>query len=364
MGIPSNFIQTILLLIALHGLLLAAMMGIGQLIADWRSLRHRLFFGLFLVFALLTLHYLLFKVGALERYPLFYILGIVPFYLLGPLLYLLSSLLLEQKSGGWRIYLHFLPAFLAATDATVVLLALQPSSIRVFSGYFYNFHMLLIGGGGGFLFAVYLLRIWIILRREFVWSRKRILKNPAVLVVYGMLSLFSMASLTDLATVLTGEIIFMELSLLLVNGVVFFLFFVSFRFPAFYGKLREVVREESQRRSYLVGMDPERIESGLKKMMEVQKIYRLSDLSLDFLAEKVGLSRHQLSEYLNTKHRQNFKNYVNRFRIREATRLLSETGLTVLEIAYESGFGSKSSFNSAFIKEVGCTPSAYRKRKA
>jgi AraC-like DNA-binding protein len=56
----------------------------------------------------------------------------------------------------------------------------------------------------------------------------------------------------------------------------------------------------------------------------------------------------------------NFFDFVNRHRATEARRLLVHSDLSVLEIGLEVGFNSRSTFNAAFKKHVGSSPSAYR----
>ncbi|MEO1097269.1 MAG: helix-turn-helix domain-containing protein, partial [Bacteroidota bacterium] len=63
--------------------------------------------------------------------------------------------------------------------------------------------------------------------------------------------------------------------------------------------------------------------------------------------------------------KKNFNSYINTYRIQEASRLLQdETNghLTIAAIAFEIGFNSISSFNTAFKKQIGQTPQAYRKQ--
>jgi AraC-like DNA-binding protein len=62
---------------------------------------------------------------------------------------------------------------------------------------------------------------------------------------------------------------------------------------------------------------------------------------------------------------QNFFDFINRYRIEEAQRLLTDPPdkkITVLEVLYECGFNSKSSFNTLFKKHTGLTPSEFKKK--
>jgi AraC-like DNA-binding protein len=115
-------------------------------------------------------------------------------------------------------------------------------------------------------------------------------------------------------------------------------------------------------RSSLNGIDTTSRIADLEKLMRKHELFRDQDLSLDRLAEKLGLTSHQLSELLNLYVGKAFPAYVLNFRIGQAKRELADPHKkTILDIAFSCGFSSKSTFNEAFRKETGLTPSTYRK---
>lgn len=86
------------------------------------------------------------------------------------------------------------------------------------------------------------------------------------------------------------------------------------------------------------------------------------NLSLEFMAEKVDLSRHQLSQYMNEIVGEKFTTFINKHRIDAAKALLiKKPDENIIIIAYEVGFKSKSTFNASFTKFEKLTPKAYRK---
>jgi len=108
----------------------------------------------------------------------------------------------------------------------------------------------------------------------------------------------------------------------------------------------------------------ENYKNKLLQYMENQKFYLDSSLCINDLAEKVSIPSHNLSQVINTCFNQNFFDFINSYRINESKRLLSEQDSakkTVLEILYETGFNSKSVFNTAFKKHTGMTPTQFRK---
>ncbi|HAA17161.1 MAG TPA: hypothetical protein DCE41_37790 [Cytophagales bacterium] len=96
--------------------------------------------------------------------------------------------------------------------------------------------------------------------------------------------------------------------------------------------------------------------------METEKPYLDPDLTLQKLASQVNLAEKEVSQALNQHGGKHFFDYVNDYRIALAKELLRDKkDLTVLEVLYEVGFNSKSSFYTAFKKVTGSTPTAYRK---
>ena len=98
------------------------------------------------------------------------------------------------------------------------------------------------------------------------------------------------------------------------------------------------------------------------KGMREEKWFQNPSLSLRELAENVNISSNQLSWLLNERIDQNFNEYINSFRLEKFKELAlnpSNSHLTLLGLAYESGFNSKSTFNAFFKKTEGMTPKAW-----
>ena len=103
----------------------------------------------------------------------------------------------------------------------------------------------------------------------------------------------------------------------------------------------------------------------LRKYMETEEPFLNPNLSIKDLEEPMKISTTQLSILINHHLHVNFYNFINQYRIEKAKYLLSHSTykqLTILEILYEVGFNSKSSFNTSFRKQTGLTPSQYRKK--
>ena len=103
----------------------------------------------------------------------------------------------------------------------------------------------------------------------------------------------------------------------------------------------------------------------LLKIMREEKLYQNTELNMTLLAEKTGLSNGYLSQIINQKEGKNFFDFVNYYRIEEVKQKLNDAAFnhySILGIALEAGFKSKSTFNAVFKKFTGQTPSNFRKQ--
>jgi AraC-like DNA-binding protein len=89
--------------------------------------------------------------------------------------------------------------------------------------------------------------------------------------------------------------------------------------------------------------------------------YTNSELDLEGVAAGTGANRNKINEVLKTELGMTFTGYVNKLRLTEAARLLTDkAGATVAEIAYSVGYANGSYFFKLFKEEYGCTPKAFR----
>lgn len=87
------------------------------------------------------------------------------------------------------------------------------------------------------------------------------------------------------------------------------------------------------------------------------------DLSLSMLEEELHISKYYISHLFSDKLNIRFNDYINSLRISEACRHLRQSEKSVTEISELVGFNTLRTFNRAFIKQMHCSPSAYRKSK-
>jgi AraC-like DNA-binding protein len=108
----------------------------------------------------------------------------------------------------------------------------------------------------------------------------------------------------------------------------------------------------------------EQLKKNLLDYMDEKKPYCEPELTLTSLAKQLNMGRNQLSEIINASMGCNFYDFINRYRVEEVKTMLthpSGKNFTILAIAFDAGFPSKSTFNTIFKKFTGLTPSEYRK---
>ena len=100
------------------------------------------------------------------------------------------------------------------------------------------------------------------------------------------------------------------------------------------------------------------------RLMDKEKLFTNSNITVNQVAQKMGIPRQYLSEVLNVYLKSNFQDYMNKYRAEEFVECLKDDkfkNYSIMGIANEVGFKSKSSFNTTFKKIYGVTPSEFKK---
>jgi AraC-like DNA-binding protein len=183
-------------------------------------------------------------------------------------------------------------------------------------------------------------------------------------VLYG----FLFACCSSIISFLTSSIdSAVEGTVVFINFLIFFIFFNFIFFKALVQPvIFSGVKEASDlKRPFLSKSLERKYLDRLKLFMETEKPFLKPDITIFELSRKISVSSRALSEVINKSLGQNFYDFINSYRIKESQRLLSDntrSKKTVLEVLYEVGYNSKSSFNIAFKKHTGMTPSQFKKR--
>lgn len=167
-------------------------------------------------------------------------------------------------------------------------------------------------------------------------------------------------------------VIFFGNDVLIFAGVVVFVFLIGFfgvrqadifaHGPSATGSGGEPDQKEKYQKSGLTEEAAAELHRELTRLMKEDALYKKSDLSIDELSSKLGVHSNYLSQVINQREKKNFYDFVNTYRIEEFKRLIAlekDQQFTLLSLAYDCGFSSKTAFNRFFKKATGQTPSQY-----
>jgi len=125
---------------------------------------------------------------------------------------------------------------------------------------------------------------------------------------------------------------------------------------------QEQIGSKGYKKTYLHNVSVDDVVDSLERLIKEEKIYKNDpEISVLKVAELIGIKPYQLTEVITQKMGRSFAEYLNHSKIEEAVRLMNERkSMRIIDIAHQSGFQSKSAFNTAFKKITGTTPTKYR----
>ncbi len=320
--------------------------------------------------------------GYYERWPHLIRIGEPVVFMYGPLLYLYVRALVGKK---WRTtdYLHFLPFVITVALLIPFFLKTGAEKIAFVDQYFKQQTLVAEAFGMVSIRQVHLL-VYIFLSFTLLRQYERSLRDRFANVERLSLSwlnklLWGFAiivgvTIVTYALLLTGKISLLDSNIIasvMAAIVIYAIGFLGFR------QARERLRWELQGQELpkVAPVEAPKVLpfpdaaaaqhlQQLEQLMEEEKVFTESDLSLNTLAQYLDIQPYQLSQLLNRSLQQSFFDYINHYRIEEVKRQLRDPQsqrFTILSVALDAGFNSKSSFNETFKKYTGMTPSAYRR---
>ena len=380
-----SFINIILFLAAAQGILLTVLIS-----QKYRRLFANRFLGsMMLLYSLLLIQMLLTDLEFDRKFPHLMIIPIGISLLMGPLHYLYAKSLIHSwtkiNKSDW---LHFLPFIFYELSiipeffkpAQQLTAEIQKMYVEGLSLKYTIFNwLILIQILTYMILTVFIIRHYSCKIKDIFSTIEKIrldwLRNISYLGIIVVL-IFLIENIFLLAGINLSK--FFNLTSLLFAIFIYVMGYMGllkseiFAEPAIAKSIRELPNlqyqkiDEQQPRYEKSGLSPDRAKQHLDDLlllMEQQKPYINSELTLTQLAEMLSISPHNLSEILNTRLNQNFFDFVNQYRIEEVKKALTDPGkqhLTVLAIGFDAGFNSKTSFNTTFKKYTQMTPSEYK----
>jgi AraC-like DNA-binding protein len=337
-------------------------MAFGLILSARKKEKNKILFGLFLASSMIIFYFFLYESGLLNKLYALSAFCLSGGYLIGPMLFFLVSYAVDNNHKLRKIDLfHFIPAVLLMLITPILSKKYGHEDLSVYIFFFENRINLGIAFINDLSFSVYLFLTGRMLVKKYLWNLNALKKEPIALASMLVFSIICICGITDIITLLTGRLIFLQLTILFMCTNIISLFLLNLIYPNFENKINEIVIKQKERISYLSNVDQDHLERKLNEILFVKELFIDEDLSLKKLAAMTNVSTHQLSEFINVNYNKNYSHFINEFRIEKAKKLLIEKPeYTVLAIGFEVGFKSKSSFNDAFLKIANTTPSEYR----
>ncbi|WP_298503488.1 helix-turn-helix domain-containing protein [uncultured Maribacter sp.] len=263
-------------------------------------------------------------------------IGISGSLIVGPFLWFYGLILFQKrKTIPKNYYLHLLPFFIFALILTVI-----PSNGNLET--FWNYGLVV------FHLAVYIIISWInltksnskIASKKLIWYRN-ILIGVTLIWAYFLSN-------------------FLNLKFHYISGPIFYSFLI-YAFTYLFLN-RKSFNLEKYDNSNLNSDSSKALFKKIKYLIENENLFLEPTISIKTISEKLSINSKEISQSVNENAQQNFREFVNHFRVEKAKILLVDLeNKKMAAIAYDSGFGTVTAFNVAFKKITGLTPSEYRR---
>ena len=304
-------------------------------------------------------------------------------YVFGPLLLLYFDK--QRKNPGMQTfwYLHFIPFILVLLHMSPFYFSDGSSKLLMISGempfpkgllprFFGALYSPIVFGSHMIIYFFWKIRLYLTIRSEDLLSGKSpeliLIRRRWFLVLLSLYAAFMLSYL--IYYVISGQEFFTiaydyAITAIMTVSIYSLAYLGIKRNFIFSGELhRKVFTKDKYANSTLSTGAAESIVLRADDFMKEEKLFLQNDLKLFDLANRLAISPHHLSQVINEHRGKSFNQYINEYRIREAQALLTmpeNREEHIIQIAYQVGFNNKSTFNQAFKKVLGLTPSQYRK---
>jgi len=334
--------ETVVLVLCWLGVLQSLLLGL-YFLSNARDNNSNLFLGITLILiGIRATKSTLFIFGA-EVSEFVFNLGFAAHAAIGPVLLFYIQSLKKGKVRGKGSFLHFLPSII------IVALSLQ----LTLDNFWYK-------GGYGALLYYTLFYIGLYCFQFYQGCKQGDLKISGsvswITVFLGTVSLFQLAYFSNYIlsiTPYTAAPVFYSIALYWITFLVL--------------KNKAEINREPKTKYQNLRISDEMMEDFKQRildLMDTRRPYLDTNFSLQKLSELTRIPQHQLSHTFSAAFNQNFTNFINAYRIQESKKILRDPEkeyLSIAGIAYECGFNSLSSFNVSFKKNIGVTPSVFKK---
>lgn len=290
----------------------------------------------------------------------------LPFaYLLGPLVFLLSQLIMQKDFRlRWHHALHALPA-ISAGVALIPFYSLSVEDTRrafhiTLTDYQGTLHQLALIAMGIVNMVYFILAT---IRTSILWTiesfrQERLVRNLFIL---------SFGNMVVLSVVTVGLVwhhfLWVQCAMAFATLARIGAYYLLQRNPATFFNLQPAVERIKYRRDLPANIDVGELTARVHALFQDQKVYRESELTLAKTASLLSINPHQLSQFLNQHLQKGFAAFLNEYRIAEAkNHLLEDREVSAATIGFKLGFNNYTTFHLAFRKVTGMSPTAFREK--
>ena len=354
------------IVVAIHGILL------GLALVKIKIEEQRPYLNLSTL--LLLLSFILFTDPNTDIFPeiLAWEISSVFYFLLGPV-FLSAIASISGNVISDKIKIYFL---LPAVISLFILIISHNNSFYNFAEPFVDFFY-----KWNWMFSAFIEAICIFYSYRLVTSSKEKIENFSagneVLLsgkLYALVIVYFLIFLIDFSLGILDQFLFLSENIILFSPAVLSSFWFSYLAyqlivdPQKFEGYKKTVLEpiEKYQKTGLTEFEANGIFSRAESLMESENFFLNQNCTLSYLAEKLCVTTHDLSQSLNS-NKINFAGFINRFRVEYSKKLLADPehcDKNILEISHLSGFSSKATFNRVFKETTGETPTSFRKNSS
>lgn len=308
--------------------------------------------------------------GVFIEYPLLVSLDDSFILAYGPLLFLFTrSILIKDFKLRRKQLLHFIPFFILTLLIIVIVSILEIELGSFNATYITIFEILLL-----LHIAVYMIKSRIEIKNVLSMAEENYSNIPTEHIAWLKLIINSFIVILIATTIHAAIPIFKFEYGLLISLTLFITYLFYFVNKVILKMLNnatknsgiimhvEQANKDKYKGSNLTTEQIKKYKSKISKYFDEHQPYIESNITLQHLAEIINISPKALSQVINAGFSCSFFDFINKYRIKHALKILDKevANFTIQEVMYDSGFSSKSSFNTAFKKFTGLTPTDYK----
>lgn len=202
------------------------------------------------------------------------------------------------------------------------------------------------------------------LRNKGAKQPKKIKLQKTIMIIHAVYALsYALYGFVIIQNVFSGMMF--NLQLFAMTSLVLYIGYIAYANPKILAGFSPLVKKTvaKYKNSGLTASFSLELKEQLVALLENDKVYRQNSIKLEFIAQKLGTTRHNASQIINEHFGMNFFELINKYRVEEAMELLKSNygDLNIIDIAYEVGYNNKVTFNKSFKKLSSLTPTQFVK---